>query len=256
MTRFYKFLLGIGFGLLILTGVATAAESLILLRNTWTVGDLFVAPTSGKYASPIHDVATGSVLMSGGVGVAPHYGTYSGFAETTAKVQSYSFTASQMLPTTTAGMTYAQAESSSNKVNYGKLTAADGSTVLHSEFSVMLPANYDASTIAVKLIWTPSANDAVNTYFVGVKAQVLGNTDTIDSSWGTAVTHLLAPGAAGSGKTQITSYAAITPSGTLAGNKLLVVDIYRDPTNGGDLATGSLLLMGCQVLVGENHYSE
>lgn len=112
----------------------------------------------------------------------------------------------------------------------------NASTASYIEASFIAPSDLDLSEpFKVKLVWTNDdvAGTAAQVVAWFARAQWQRNDDAIDAAFGTAVE--VDDAFIAAGDRHITDWSGdITPSGTAAANGMIVLQIYRDPTDGSD----------------------
>jgi hypothetical protein len=128
-----------------------------------------------------------------------------------------------------------------NAVNVASMDF-DKDTQQYSEWSFVLPADYNGGTITAKFVW--EANDtSTNSVIWGCQGRVLGDGDLVDQAWGTAV-EVTDANASTALQVRISgATGAITLAGTPAAGKMVTVRVYRKAADGSDTlaATASLL---------------
>ena len=138
--------------------------------------------------------------------------------------------ASAWIPRTTTGCGVDSRELATNKTNYDELlfdTAADE----YAQALVILPNNYNNSTITARFYWTCSTavsggNDRVDW---GIQGRAYANDDALDTAFGTAQT--VSDTVIATNDMHITSAtSAVTIGGTPAANTPILFQVYRDTT--------------------------
>ena len=134
--------------------------------------------------------------------------------------------------TTNGAAPLAWDESTTNKVMTGYL-AFDKDAIEYAQFSFRAPSALDESVgLTARFVWKEAGSATAHDCVWQIEAQAQGDTDTIDSAWGTAVT---VTDTAASGKRQLSAEtAAITPGGTWAAGDEIIVRVSRKATDGAD----------------------
>lgn len=157
-------------------------------------------------------------------------------------------------PTTTAGCAAATVvEAGTNDVDYWVLDF-DASTIEYAFWNVVMPDNYDGSTITATFYWTASAGSAGNVVWA-LQGRSYANDEAIDQAWGTA--QEVTDAWIANGDVHVTSAtAAITLGGTPAGGEWVALRAYRNATSGSDTMSGDARLIGIKLEYGINAYSD
>ena len=167
----------------------------------------------------------------------------------------YTITAGAWQPSQTAGCGQAtNAELATNKFNFRSLIFGY-STKSYACFKMKFPIGYDGGALKAYFEWHSVGTTSSGVRW-GIQSVSVGDNETLDSTWGTAVEVTdLATGAAY--KNLISPImTAITPYGTPAGGETLEIRIYRDPTHGDDVLNESVYLDDVTILVPINKHSE
>lgn len=147
--------------------------------------------------------------------------------------------------TTNGCAALAQAETSTNKINY-KYLAFDATSVEYAWKWIPTPKSYNASTLTARVVWT----HPVTTTNFGVVWQIeilsLSNDDAIDQAVGTAITVTDTGGTTQDFYTS-DAFAAITPSNTAAKQDWLAVRVSRLASNGSDTMAVDAHLIGVEL---------
>ena len=94
--------------------------------------------------------------------------------------------AGAMATTSTAGAESGSNEYATNDVNWDYFAFDTGSTEEQVQFKVVMPENWDRSTVKAKFYWSSaSGSSAGDTVEWAIKGTALANDDAIDASWGT-----------------------------------------------------------------------
>ncbi len=149
------------------------------------------------------------------------------------------------LPTTSPAKGYAQVESSTNKQNQILCDFVDGSTTYGSAVVVM-PSDYNGGTFTATFYWRcGSAVSSVVRW--QVEARSYGDLETIDQAFGTAVAVDDTYGGTASQLAISAATAAVTPSGTPAGNELMHLRFARLGGHANDTMTQDARLVGVRI---------
>lgn len=195
--------------------VGSAAQGDILYRGatTWT---RLGAGTSGQY------------LKTQGTGANPVWATVSASGGGSTNVW---IPAAQWIPRTSNGCGIDSREiGATNKVNTDELLF-DAATIEYAQAMVVMPSNYNNSTVTARFYWTASSGSGGVAW--GVSGRAFGDDDALDQAVGTKVqvndtlittndVHVTA------------ATSAVTIDGTPAANKAIIFEIYRkadDATN-------------------------
>lgn len=168
--------------------------------------------------------------------------------------QTISVPASAMIAALTNGPSIAQLESSSNAINYTVLDFDDG-TDEYAHFSVPMPESWDGGTITFKVFWSTTAtdNDGVAWALQGV---CLGNSDVIDSAYGTAVVVTDDATNAAADMLITSESAAVTIGGSPTGGDIVFFRIFRDVSDANDDMTEDARLIAVQIFYTINDSSD
>lgn len=161
--------------------------------------------------------------------------------------------ASAMFPATTSGCaTLAQAESSTNKINY-KVLDFDQSSEEYAWFVLPAPSYWDLGTITAEFHWT--AASGTGDVIWGIAGLARSNDDAIDTALGTAVT--VTDTLIATGDHHLTAdTSAITIGGTPAKDDFLYVRVYRDADAGGDTLNADARLIGVTLRFTRSQYDD
>lgn len=154
--------------------------------------------------------------------------------------------AGSLIPATTSGCaSLAQAETSSNKINY-KYLAYDATSDESAWFWMPTPKSYNASTLTARVVWT---HPATATNF-GVVWQIailsLSDDDAIDTAAGTAI-NVTDTGGTTQDFYMSPAFAAITASNAPAKQDWLAVRVTRLASNGSDTLAVDAHLIGVEL---------
>lgn len=151
--------------------------------------------------------------------------------------------AAQLIPKTTAGCGVNSRETTTFDQNYDTCVF-DSVTQEYADFTVVMPNNYDLSTITAKFHWT-AFTAATGTVAWGIQGVSLTNDDPLDSASGTAQTttdtFIL------SGDEHVTDYTSVvTIAGSPQANERVQFTVFRDPAN--DTLAADAELIGIEIV--------
>lgn len=151
--------------------------------------------------------------------------------------------ASAFIPRTTTGVGVDSVETSTNKQNFDQLLF-DPAADEFAQALVVLPSNYNNSTITARFYWTASSGSGDVIW--GIQGRAFADDDALDTAFGTAQTVtdtlLLANDMHISGST-----SAVTIGGSPAANVPVQIQIYRDADAAGDSLAVDARLLGVQI---------
>lgn len=151
--------------------------------------------------------------------------------------------AAAMYPRTTTGAAVGTAESATNRIMI-KSIDFDQTTEEYAQFQIAMPKSWDEGTMTAKFYWSAASGDGDVIW--GIQGLALGDTDTIDTAFGTAVTVTDNDGSSNTLRVTSTT-SAFTISNTPATNDLVTFQVYRDADAGGDTLNADARLMGVQL---------
>jgi hypothetical protein len=147
--------------------------------------------------------------------------------------QTISLFAKDFIPSTTSGCAgVAQAETSTNKVNY-KYLAFDPDSIEYAWGWLTLPKRYNAGNVTARAIWTHPSTTTNFDVVWQFEILSLGDTDALDTAPSTASTVTDTGGTAGS-LYRSAETSTITPSNTPAKENTFAVRVSRKATDSGD----------------------
>lgn len=194
-------------GALTASGVITAGSSAIALTNT--TGNLTNASVSGT-------AATTKLVTSDGTNLSWQ----------TPKVKSIILTAAGGYPVASyAAGTPTSAETTTNKVNYYYSDYTD--TTCYLNWNIILPSDYNASTVTAKVYWMPTTGSGDVIWKVA--GICYGDNTAIDAAYGTASdsTDTIIT----TNSIHISPAATVTLGGTPAAEKLCNISLGRNPAD-------------------------
>jgi hypothetical protein len=149
-------------------------------------------------------------------------------------------------PTTTDGAASASRELPTNDV---MLTGYDfnASTDQKVQTMIAMPKSWNAGTLVAQAVWTNGATAGTGDVVWGFRSRAVSNDDALDQAFGTAVTTTdtfianndlhIAP-----------MSGAMTAAGSPAKEDILILEVYRNASTGGDTYTQLARLLGVKLL--------
>ena len=127
-----------------------------------------------------------------------------------------------------------------------KVLDFDASAEELAQFSVAFPKSWNEGTITYQVYWTPASTNTGDCIF-GLQGVACGDGDTIDVSYGTAIT-VTDAGIGTVEDQQVSSESsAITIAGSPAAGEQTYFQLFRDATAGGDTFTGDARVLGIKI---------
>ena len=152
---------------------------------------------------------------------------------------------SAMYATTTNGADPQQVETTATRPDM-KVLDFDAGTDEFAQFSVAFPKSWNEGTITFQTFWTPSTTNTGDCLW-GLQGVAVGDGDTIDVAFGTAVT--VTDTGIGTVEDQQVSVesGAVTIAGSPAVDQQTYFQFFRDANAGGDTFTGVARLLGIKI---------
>lgn len=151
-----------------------------------------------------------------------------------------------MTPTVTNGATFVSQELATNDIMASGYDF-DASTEEKLQFVMAMPKSWNEGTLSAQFAWKDAATAGAGFVVWGVRMASLGDGDAMDASFGTAI--IAGDSFQTSGDLHITAQTSpVTPSGTPAEGDFIVVEVYRDATNGSDTYTQDARLLGVKLI--------
>jgi hypothetical protein len=127
-----------------------------------------------------------------------------------------------------------------------KVLDFDAATDEFAQFSVAFPKSWNEGTVTYQVFWTPSSTNTGDCIF-GLQGVAIGDGDTIDVAYGTAVNVT----DAGIGTIEDQQVSAVSSAITIAGSPAVdqqtYFQLYRDANAGGDTFTGDARVLGIKI---------
>lgn len=156
-----------------------------------------------------------------------------------------------IFPATTNGCAaLAQAETTTNKINY-KYLAFDAAAVEYAWVWFPTPKSYNASTFTMRFVWTHPSTATNFDVVWQVEMLSVADDDALDTAVGTAVTVTDTGGTTQDFYTSAET-GAITPSNTASKQDWIACRVSRLATNGSDTMTVDAHLIGVEIYYSTN----
>jgi hypothetical protein len=152
--------------------------------------------------------------------------------------------ASAWIPRTTTGCGVDSRETSTNKQNFDELLF-DAGTDEFAQALVIMPSNYNNSTITARFYWTAASGSGDVIW--GLQGRAFANDDALDTAHGTAQTATDTLLAADDMHVSAAT-SAVTIGGTPAANTPIQLQVYRDADAGGDTLAVDARLLGVEII--------
>ena len=218
--------------LLLLTATGSAVNELTLANASTGNGPILSATGETNVDINLNPKGTG-VLKSGSAAVK------------IAGLETMWVPASAMYATTTNPAEAAQVETTALRPDM-KVLDFDASTDEFAQFSVAFPKSWNEGTVTYQVYWTPSSTNTGDCIF-GLQGVAIGDGDTIDVAYGTAVNVT----DAGIGTIEDQQVSAVSSAITIAGSPAVdqqtYFQLYRDANAGGDTFTGDARVLGIKI---------
>jgi hypothetical protein len=153
--------------------------------------------------------------------------------------------ASAWIPRTTGGCGVDSREiGSTNRQNFDELLF-DAGTDEFAQALVIMPSNYNNSTITARFYWTAASGSGDVIW--GIQGRAFANDDALDTAHGTAQTATDTLLAADDMHVSAAT-SAVTIGGTPAANTPIQFQVYRDADAGGDTLAVDARLLGVEII--------
>jgi hypothetical protein len=219
--------------LFLLTATASAVNELTL-ANAATGNNPILSATGGDTNIGLNLVPKGTGVLQG-----------AGSALKIAGLETMWVPASAMYGATTNPADAQQVETTAVRPDM-KVLDFDAATDEFAQFSVAFPKSWNEGTVTYQVFWTPSNIDTGDCIF-GLQGVAIGDGDTIDVAYGTAVNVT----DAGIGTVEDQQVSAVSSAITIAGSPAVdqqtYFQLYRDANAGGDTFTGDARVLGIKI---------
>jgi hypothetical protein len=167
-------------------------------------------------------------------------------------MQSIYVPASTMIARSTSGAAAGTIEMPTYKIMQKTLNF-DPATAEYAQFSIQMPKSWNESTLRSQFVWTHSTGTGAVVW--SLEAVAFADTDAIDAAFGTAVTIADTGGVANA--VYITANTApMTVAGTPGAGELVVFQVSRVASDGGDTLGVDARLLGVTILYTVNAQSD
>lgn len=147
---------------------------------------------------------------------------------------------------TTGAASPALTTAATNHQNYYTIDF-DPTTQEFAEANLAMPSDYNAGTVTAKFYWTATGTSTASVVWQ-IQGNSYGDLETIDATWGTAVTAAADPHGSTASMVQITSATGnITLGNTPAASELVMFRVARVPADGSDTLAVDAQLIGIMV---------
>jgi hypothetical protein len=151
--------------------------------------------------------------------------------------------ASTMIARSTSGAAAGTIEMPTNKIMQKTLNF-DSVTAEYAQFSVQMPKSWNESTVRGQFLWTHQTGSGAVVW--SLEAVAVGDTNAMDAAFGTSVTVADTGGTANA--LYITANtAAMTVAGSPGASELVVFQVGRVPSDGGDTLGVDARLLGVSI---------
>jgi len=123
----------------------------------------------------------------------------------------------------------------------------DASSDEHAQFQVFFPKSWDEGTVTFRAVWTSTATDTDGVTWA-MQGVAVGDGDTIDVAFGTAVTVDDANQSTAEDLYLTDESSAITIAGSPAVDQLCYFRVFRDVSDANDTAAEDARLLGVRVI--------
>jgi hypothetical protein len=224
------------------TVVGTGAAAATL--TTSGAHDLVLDTNSGSSSGTITitDGAAGAInIAPNGVGVAQ----VSGAAIKVAGLETMWVPAAAMYGPTTNPADAALVETTALRPDL-KVFDFDAGTAQYTQFTVAMPKSWNLGTVTYQVFWSPSTTNTGNCIF-GLQGVAIGDNDTIDIAYGTAI-EVTDAGIGAVEDQQVSAVSSdMTIAGTPADDQQTYFQLYRDAADGSDTFTGESRVLGVKI---------
>jgi len=212
----------------------TSAVNELTLANQSTGNNPTVTASGGDTNIGLNLVPKGTGVLQG-----------AGSALKIAGLETMWVPASAMYGATTNPADAQQIETTATRPDM-KVLDFDAATDEFAQFSVAFPKSWNEGTVTYQVFWTPSSTNTGNCIF-GLQGVAVGDGDTIDVAYGTAVTVT----DAGIGTVEDQQVSAVSSAVTIAGSpavdQLTYFQLFRDANAGGDTFSADARVLGIKI---------
>lgn len=162
--------------------------------------------------------------------------------------QAIYISAAAMRPTSASGC--GQLEVAATSAGHPDIAALpfDPGTDEFAQFSMVMPKKWNAGTMTARFHWVHGATTTNFAVVWGIQALAVGNDDTIDAAYGTAVTVTDTGGTTNDLYTSDET-SVMTAAGSPVKEDLVYFRVYRDADAGGDTLAVDAKLIGVTLFV-------
>lgn len=150
-----------------------------------------------------------------------------------------------MYPRLTNGPSRGTVELATNK-NMLKTLDFDSATAEYAQFSIRMPKGWNEGTVTASFVWSHASTTTNFSVVWGLQAVAVSDDDAGDVAFGTAQTGTDTGGTTNDFYTSPTT-SAITVAGSPAATDLVMFQVYRDVSAGGDTMAIDARLTGIHV---------
>jgi len=152
--------------------------------------------------------------------------------------------ASAMTPRTTNGAESVKTQLATNGTVLNVL-AFDTSTVEYAQFNIRMPKGWNESTVTFAPVWTANSTSTNGVAF-SLRAKALGNDETIDAAWGTAIT-VTDNNTSTVYQVHLAAESAAVTVANASELEWVVFEVAREVANGSDTLAVDALLIGVNL---------
>jgi len=152
--------------------------------------------------------------------------------------------AGAMNPRVTSGPESVKVQLGTNQTLVTTL-AFDTASAEYAQFTIRMPKSWNEGTVTFAPVWTANST-STNGVAWALQAKAIGNDETIDAAWGTAVVVTDANTATAYQNHLATESGAVTVANA-SELEWVIFEIYRDVSNGSDTLAVDALLTGVNI---------
>lgn len=157
-------------------------------------------------------------------------------------------------PTTGGNLGTYQTEMTTNKQNF-QYVSFNSSTIQGASWTVVMPDNWDGSTLTAEYYQTATSTCAGNVVWA-LAATAYNNGDALDAAWGTAVSSTVALDGTANHVSTSTASGAITVGGTPRGGSMVQFKLMHDGLSASETAYCPVVLVMAKIKYGIRSYSD